>query len=110
MLFPTKTAEEELLEIVFPHDLLPRLLDWSASGWNIGARRKGLGPNDRLTFELQGFEAGRTEDGQLVLTMQFGENGSVSYKVSPDLAWAILEGLRTQLEPESAPTHSGTKH
>jgi hypothetical protein len=113
MVMPLKLDDGTELELVFPHDLLPRLLDWSASGWNTSARRMGRSPDRRLVFDLTGYEVGTCECDQgekVVVSMQFGESGSVSYMLDHASAWGLLEGLKIELEPESVTRTDGRFH
>jgi hypothetical protein len=113
MLVPVKLDDGTELELVFPHDLLPRLLDWSASGWNISAHRMGRPPDRRLVFDLTGYEVGTCESARgekVVVSMRFGEAGSVSYMLDHGSAWGLLEGLKVELEPQAVRRPDGRPH
>lgn len=115
MLLPVRTADGEELELIFGHDFLPRFVDWGASGWNVSAQRMGRPSDERLTFELEGIEVGNVvrggdKDGTVVITMQFGDSGSVSYTANENLAWALLDALKAQLEPDTLPGADGSRH
>jgi hypothetical protein len=113
MLVPVKLDDGTELELVFPHDLLPSLLDWSANGWNVSAHRMGRPPDRRLVFDLTGYEVGTCESAQgerVVVSMQFGKTGSVTYRLDHGSAWGLLEGLKIELEPEVVSKPYGRIH
>jgi hypothetical protein len=113
MLVLVKLEDGNEMELVFPHDLLPRLLDWSASGWNISAYRMGRSPDRRLVFDLTGYEVGTCQSAQgekVVVSMRFGEAGSVSYMLDHGSALGLLEGLKIELEPEAFRMPDGRPH
>jgi hypothetical protein len=113
MLVPVKLEDGTEMELVFPHDLPPTLLDWSASGWNLSAHRMGRPSDRRLAFDLTGYEVGTCEcdrGEKVVVSMQFGQTGSVSYMLDHGSAWGLLEGLKIELEPGTVRKPSGPTH
>lgn len=90
--------------VQIPVDELPKLLDWSVTGFSQALKRSGRPATDRLCYELKEVQVGdpksAPEANMVVLSLRWGEEGWISYWMPRYMTEFVGAALDTELKAE----------